>query len=112
MGIVFLAHEVSLERPVALKLLLPDRALQPEVRERFLSEARTAAKLSHPHISPIFAVDEVDDLVFFAMAFIEGETLGERVRARGPMGEREAMRHGAGGRVGSLVRSCTGGRAP
>jgi serine/threonine-protein kinase len=72
MGIVYLAHEVSLDRPVALKLLPPELAAQPQLKERFLREARTAARLSHPNIVPIFAVDEVDGFVFFAMAYVGG----------------------------------------
>lgn len=85
MGVVYLAQDVALERPVAVKLLLPRHADQPALRERFLNEARTAAKLSHPNIIPIFAVDALDDIVFFVMAFIDGETLGERIRNRGPL---------------------------
>jgi serine/threonine protein kinase len=92
MGIVFLAHEVSLDRPVALKLLPPDLAARDDVRQQFLKEARTAAKLSHPHIVPIYAVDEVDGFVFYAMALIDGETLGERVRRKGPLSDVDAMR--------------------
>ena len=92
MGIVFLAQEVRLDRPVALKLLPPEYAVQPTLRERFLREARTAAKLSHPHIVPIFAVDDVDDFVFFAMAHVDGHTLGQRIRERGPVPPREAAR--------------------
>ena len=92
MGIVYLAHDVALERPVALKLLQPQLASQPALKQRFLNEARTAAKLSHPNIIPIFAVDEVDDLVFFVMAFVDGETLGERVRSRGPLPSSELAR--------------------
>ena len=92
MGIVYLAHEVRLDRPVALKLLPPEWVAQSALRERFLREARTAAKLSHPNIVPIFAVDEVEDFVFFAMAYIEGESLGQRVRARGPLRPAEAAR--------------------
>ncbi len=92
MGIVFLAHEVALDRPVALKLLPAEFANREDVRSRFLQEARTAAKLSHPHIVPIFAVDEVDGFVFFAMALIDGETLGERVRTRGPLSDADATR--------------------
>jgi serine/threonine-protein kinase len=86
MGLVYLAREVRLERRVAIKLLPPERAVEPTARERFLREARTAAQLSHPGIVPIFAVDEVQDLVFFAMAYVEGETLGQRVRGDGPVG--------------------------
>jgi serine/threonine-protein kinase len=92
MGIVYLAREVSLDRPVALKLLPPHLAAQPGARERFLQEARTAARLSHPNIVPIFAVDEVDDFVFIAMAFVEGETLGDRIRTRGPRPPSEVTR--------------------
>ena len=92
MGVVYLAHEVRLDRPVALKLLPTQLAAQPLLRERFLQEARTAAKLSHPNIVPIHAVDEVDDFVFFAMAFVEGESLGERIGERGPVGPAEAAR--------------------
>ena len=92
MGIVYLAHEVRLDRPVALKLFPPALAAQPALRERFLREARTAARLSHPHIVPIFTVDEVGPYVFFAMAYVDGQTLGARVRQRGPLPPSEAAR--------------------
>ena len=92
MGVVYLAREVRLDRPVALKVLPPNLAVLPELRERFLREARTAAKLSHPNIIPIYAVDEVGDFVFFTMAYVQGETLTQRVRARGPLPPGEAVR--------------------
>ncbi|MBI2614611.1 MAG: protein kinase [Gemmatimonadetes bacterium] len=92
MGIVYLAREVRLDRPVALKLFPPALAAVPSLRERFLREARTAARLSHPHIVPIYTVDEVDRFVFFAMAYVDGETLGARVRIRGPLPPSEAAR--------------------
>jgi serine/threonine-protein kinase len=85
MGVVYLARELRLDRRVAIKLLPPDRAVQPSERERFLREARTAARLSHPGIVPIFAVHEVSDFVFFVMAYVEGETLGQRVWNAGPL---------------------------
>jgi len=85
MGVVYLARELRLDRRVAIKLLPPERAVQPDARERFLREARTAAQLSHPGIVPIFAVHEVSDFVYFAMAYVDGDTLGRRVRHRGPM---------------------------
>src|SRR5437879_1955279 len=85
MGVVYLAREPRLARRVAIKVLPPERALQPAARERFLREARTAAGLSHPNIVSIFAVDEVGDVVFFVMAYVEGESLGQRIRARGPL---------------------------
>src|SRR5256884_6263313 len=80
MGVVYLAREVRLDRPVAIKLLPPSKASDPKLRERFLREARTAAKLSHPNVIPIHAVEEIAEFVFFAMAYIDGETLTERVR--------------------------------
>ena len=92
MGVVYLAKEVDLDRPVAIKLLPPEKAADGALRERFLREARTAAKLSHPNIIPIHVVDEVGDFVFFAMAYVEGETLAERVRRRGPLPPTEAAR--------------------
>ena len=85
MGIVLLARDVTLDRPVAVKLLPPEMTTQTTLRERFLREARTAAKLSHPNIIPIFSVEEVDEFVFFVMAYVEGDTLGQRVREKGPM---------------------------
>jgi len=92
MGVVYLAREVRLDRLVAIKLLPPARASDAKLRERFLREARTAAKLSHPHIIPIFTVDEVGEFVFFAMAYVAGETLTERVARRGPLAPSEAAR--------------------
>ena len=92
MGVVYLAREVRLDRSVAIKLLPPSKTVDPSLRERFLKEARTAAKLSHPNIIPIHAVEEIGGFVFFAMAYVDGETLTERVRRRGPMAPSEAAR--------------------
>jgi serine/threonine protein kinase len=93
MGIVYLARELRLSRPVAIKVL--PRALaaaRPELREKFLREAQTAAQLSHPNVVPIHHVDEAGEFVFFVMTYIEGETLGERIRSRGPFSPSEAAR--------------------
>jgi serine/threonine-protein kinase len=92
MGIVYLARDVALDRPVAIKLLPPTLAENVQLRERFLREARTVAQLSHPNIVPIHAVEERDGLVFFVTSYIDGETLGERVRRSGPLTSRDAMR--------------------
>jgi serine/threonine-protein kinase len=92
MSIVYLAREVRLDRLVAIKLLPPAQAAIPAARARFLREARTAAGLSHPNIVPIFAVHEVGAFVCFAMAYVAGETLGQRVRGSGPLGVSEAAR--------------------
>ncbi|HWA59351.1 MAG TPA: serine/threonine-protein kinase [Gemmatimonadales bacterium] len=92
MGIVYLARDVALDRPVAIKLLPPNLAGLPDVRQRFLREARAAARLSHPNIVPIHSVDEADGLVWFVMAWVPGESLAERVRREGPLSPRDASR--------------------
>ncbi|MEP6572153.1 MAG: serine/threonine-protein kinase [Gemmatimonadota bacterium] len=92
MGIVYLARDVRLDRLVAVKLLPPALAATTALRERFLREARTAAKLSHPNIVPIYAVDEAGEFVYFVMAYIAGETLGQRLRGKGPLSPVETAR--------------------
>ena len=83
MGVVFLARDLALDRLVAIKLLPLALAASPDRRGRFLREARTAARLSHPNIVPIHSVEESDGLVFFVMGYVAGETLGERIRRAG-----------------------------
>src|SRR4051812_6364097 len=76
MGVVFRGRDIRLRRAVAIKLLPPELAFREEVRTRFLREAQTAAQLSHPNVVPIYSVDEVNGLVFFVMALVDGESLG------------------------------------
>src|SRR3954465_13698027 len=85
MGIVYLARDVQLDRDVAIKVLPSHLARSRAARERFVREARMAAGLSHPHIVPIHRVGESHGFVFFVMSYVEGETLGERLRSRGPL---------------------------
>jgi serine/threonine-protein kinase len=92
MGIVLLARDVALDRPVAIKLLPPHMATMADARERFLREARTAAGLSHPNIVPIHLVEAQGDLVYFVMGYVDGETLRERVERSGPLSPRLAMK--------------------
>ncbi|HEV8496814.1 MAG TPA: serine/threonine-protein kinase [Gemmatimonadaceae bacterium] len=92
MGIVYLARDVQLDRDVAIKVLPSHLARTDESRERFVREARTAAGLSHPHIVPIHRVGEAGGFVFFVMSYVEGETLGERLRTRGPLPPADATR--------------------
>ena len=92
MGIVLLARDVALDRPVAIKLLPPHLATRPDERERFLEEARTAAGLAHPNIVPIHLVEAHGELVFFVMGFVDGETLRDRVERAGPLPPRLAMK--------------------
>ena len=83
MAVVYRARDVRLRRKVALKVLPPELAYREDVKSRFLREAQTSAQLSHPNIVPIYAVDEIDGIVFFAMGLVEGETLAQQL-ARGP----------------------------
>jgi serine/threonine-protein kinase len=92
MGVVYLAREVLLDRPVAIKLLPPELAARPELRERFMREARTAARLSHPYIVPIHAVDEIGGFVFIVMAYVDGGTLAQRLAAHGPLPAQDVTR--------------------
>lgn len=92
MGVVYLARDVQLDRDVAIKVLPTHLARDAAARERFLREARLAAKLSHPNIVPIHRVGEAGGFVFFVMSYVEGETLGERLRTRGPLPPADATR--------------------
>jgi serine/threonine-protein kinase len=92
MGIVYLARDVQLDRDVAIKVLPTHLAHTPDARERFIREARTAAGLSHPNIVPIHRVGEANGFVFFVMSYVAGETLGERLRTRGPLPPADATR--------------------
>jgi tRNA A-37 threonylcarbamoyl transferase component Bud32 len=83
MAVVYRATDVRLNRRVAIKLLPPELAFNPDVRERFLREAQTSAQLTHPHIVPIYTVDEREGMVYFVMALVDGESLAERL-AREP----------------------------
>lgn len=93
MGVVFNARDERLKRRVAIKVLPPELAFREEIRLRFLREAETAARLSHPHIVPIHAVGEgPDGLVYFVMTFVDGESLAQRLKRRGRLPAEEARR--------------------
>src|SRR2546427_8906501 len=93
MGVVFQAKDERLKRQVAIKVLPPDLAFREEVRLRFVREAETAARLMHPHIVPIHSVGESPDgLVYFVMAYIDGEPLSARLKRRGRLPPDEARR--------------------
>jgi predicted Ser/Thr protein kinase len=78
MGAVYLAHELALDRPVAIKVLPPERS-DPAMRERFKREARTAARLTHSGIVPLHTFGEVKGLLYFVMGFVDGESLASHL---------------------------------
>lgn len=90
MGVVYLARDVSLDRPVAIKVLHPRLARRAEARDRFLAEARTGGRLSHPHVVPIYSVDATGDIVYFVMGLVDGESLGAQIRRAGPLAASQA----------------------
>ena len=93
MGVVYGARDERLKRRVAVKVLPPELAYHGEIRTRFLREAETAARLSHPHIVPIHSVGEgPDGIVYFVMAYVDGEALGARLKRRGRLAPDEARR--------------------
>src|SRR3954469_4659103 len=79
MGEVWKAEDTHLLRTVAVKLLRPELAGDEEWKARFLREARTAARLSHPNIATIYAVDEADGRMYIAMEYVEGESLKQLI---------------------------------
>src|SRR5262245_14980846 len=93
MGVVYHARDERLKRKVAVKVLPPELAFREEIRTRFLREAETAARLSHPHIVPIHSVGEgPDGLVDFVMAYVDGESLAARLKRRERLPPEEARR--------------------
>jgi serine/threonine-protein kinase len=92
MGIVYCAKDRRLKREIAIKVLPPELSFRADIRQRFLREAETAAQLNHPNIVPIYTVEERDNLVYFVMAYIKGDNLGQRLQQHGPIPPVEVRR--------------------
>jgi eukaryotic-like serine/threonine-protein kinase len=92
MGIVYCARDKRLKREIAIKVLPPELSFRADIRQRFLREAETAAQLNHPNIVPIYTVEERDNLVYFVMAYIKGDNLGQRLQQHGPIAPVEVRR--------------------
>ena len=91
MSLVYLAHEVELNRFVALKVLPLQLTLGSDAAERFKREAKIAASLDHPHIVPIHQVGSRSTFLWFTMKFVKGQSLVELVAERGPLELEECL---------------------
>lgn len=91
MGTVYKARQIRMERWVAIKILQPELAANPIIKERFLAESRASARLNHPNVITGIDAGEITGLCFFAMEYVEGKTLRELVKERGPMDQRQAL---------------------
>jgi serine/threonine protein kinase len=84
MGVVLRAHDPEIGRDVAIKVILPEHRGDPDVRRRFLDEARLAGQLQHPGVAPVYDLGELPDgRPYFAMKLIQGQTLAHLLRQRG-----------------------------
>ena len=84
MGVVYRATDLSLNRPVALKLIAPEYAEDERFRKRFLKEPKLAAALDHPNVVPIYEAREHDGQLYLAMRYVDGEDLRTRLARSGP----------------------------
>jgi hypothetical protein len=91
MGIVFLARDPALKRLVAVKVMSPDRALDPEARARFQREAEAVAKIAHPNVVAVYSVGELGNgIPYLVMQYVEGRSMSERLTQEGPLEVNEA----------------------
>ena len=95
MGILYRARQLRLDRPVALKLVEPEIARDPVVRERLRREARTVAALDHPNVVPLYEAGEEQGTVFIATRWVEGSELGTLIHDNGPHETQRAARTAA-----------------
>jgi len=92
MGVVYRATQLDLGRTLALKVIAPELAEDPRLRERFVNESRVAASIDHPNVIPIFYAGEEQGVLFIAMRFVVGTDLRRLVRAEGRLGLPRALR--------------------
>ncbi|RBP36352.1 serine/threonine protein kinase [Roseimicrobium gellanilyticum] len=91
MGVTYLAEDTNLKVRVALKVIRPQLLGDAEVGQRFQREAQAAARLRHPNVAGVYHLGMVDNTFFYAMEFVEGDTVKDRVQRGGPMPIKEAL---------------------
>ena len=91
MGVVYRATDLSLERPVALKLIAPELAEDKRFRDRFLREPKLAASIDHPNVIPIYEAGEHDGQLYLAMRFVEGRDLRTILKREGKLAPQRAL---------------------
>ncbi len=91
MGVTYLAEDTNLKVRVALKVIRPQLLGDAEVGQRFQREAQAAARLRHPNVAGVYHLGMVDNTFFYAMEFVEGETVKDRVQRNGPLPLKEAL---------------------
>jgi serine/threonine protein kinase len=91
MGVTYKAIDTTLDRPVALKLIAADLLKSGKAKQRFVREAKAAAKIVHPNVATVFQFGEEGDAYFYAMEFVEGEDLERYVHNRGPLSPRDGL---------------------
>ena len=94
MGLVLRAYDRELQRPVAIKLIIPRLSQDGTAKQRFTREARAAAAILHPNVIAIHGIDEVKGIPWFVMPLINGPSLRELVEQKGPLNERDIVRIG------------------
>src|SRR4051812_15693721 len=92
MGVVYRALQLALDRTVALKLITPALAGDPDFRARFVRESRAAASIEHPNVIPIFSAGDEQDVLYISMRFVDGEDLRALLRREGKLEPRRAAR--------------------
>ncbi len=83
MGVVYKGHDTQLTRPVAIKVLPPDKVVDADRKRRFIQEARAASALNHPNIVTIHDIGTDGDVDFVVMEFVDGTTLDRRIPTHG-----------------------------
>jgi eukaryotic-like serine/threonine-protein kinase len=93
MGTVYLAHDLSLERPVAIKVLRRELASSPDLVGRLVLEARAQARLQHPNVVNVYYIGQFEGAPYLAMEYVRGQTVADRLQSEGPLPWEEALEY-------------------